>query len=56
MLEMGLLFRWVGSMSQLAIPQTLQAWLAGHQAADKMLAQLTQWFYWPGIKAQVQRY
>lgn len=30
--------------------------LVGHMGPEKTLARITPWFYWPGIRAQVQRY
>lgn len=61
----SLLYRVVGDQRQLVVPMALHSQLlfpahevpcAGHQAVDKMLARLTQWFYWPGIHAEVTRH
>lgn len=30
--------------------------LAGHLGLEKTLAQIMDWFYWPGIHAQVHQY
>lgn len=52
-------------MEQLVVPQALweqvlhlthDPLLEGHQALEWTLAGITQWFYWPGIKTQVQHY
>lgn len=58
------LHRCCGNLTQLMVPTPLRDLmlqlahdlsLAGHQVAEKTLACIQHPFYWPGIKAQVQR-
>lgn len=61
----SLFYKVVKDKRQLVLPASLhqrllflthEEPLAGHQAVDKTLAQLTQKFYWPGIWAQVTQH
>lgn len=64
-LNNGILYRWVEGCSQLVVPTLLRKRvlylahdpsLVGHLRSDKTTDCVTVCFYWPGIRAQVQKY